>query len=283
MQVGRELEQAPDLGGDDMEPRRQRQDRRCAELRHRLQERDQRAGEQRGHHDRQADAAEGVPAPAAEDRRGVLELGRDALQRVRHQHEDIREGIARHDEDQPGHGVDVEQIGVGIEAEEPLIPLVQQAAVGRRQDLPGDGAEEGRGDEGGHHQQADQPVAGHVGARHQPGERRRDHAAGRRHARGDAERRHERRDEGALAGEAGEIRQRQRAVLVGDAIPQQPAQWQQHQSAQDEREQRQHRLREVKAHPARGQREAHAPALIAHCSRPPERALTSRNTPHICA
>ena len=52
-ELGRILEQAPDLGGHGVEAGRQRQDRRRAEQRHRLKERDHRAGDQRGQRQRE--------------------------------------------------------------------------------------------------------------------------------------------------------------------------------------------------------------------------------------
>ena len=108
--LGRILEQAPDLRRHGVEAGRQRQDRGRAEQRHRLQERDQRAGEQRRQRERHGDAPRRDPGAAAEDRGRVLQVARNAVERVRHQHEDIREGVAGDDEDQPGERVDVEQL-----------------------------------------------------------------------------------------------------------------------------------------------------------------------------
>ena len=76
----------------------------------------------------------------------------------------------------PVEGVDVDEILVRLEAEQPAIDGVDDAAVRRRQDLPGDGAEEGRRHEGRRHEAAHDAAARHVGARDEPGERRRDDA-----------------------------------------------------------------------------------------------------------
>ena len=77
----------------------------------------------------------------------------------------------------PGQRVDVEQVLVLRRAGEQPIDLVEQPAVGRGQDLPGDGAEERRRHERGRHQRADGAGERQVGARHQPAHRRRDRAA----------------------------------------------------------------------------------------------------------
>ena len=173
------LEQAPDLGGHGVEARRQRQDGRRSEQRHRLQEGDQRAGEQRRHGERDRHPARRGPGAAAEDRGGVLEVGRNAVERVGDEHEHVGEGVAGDDEDQAGQRVDVEQILVLLRAGDGAEGLVEQPAVGRRQQLPGDGAEKRRGDERGRHQRPHGPAQRHVGARHQPAHRRRDQAADR--------------------------------------------------------------------------------------------------------
>ena len=55
----------------------------------------------------------------------------------------------------PVKRVDVEQMLVRLGAGDHAVELVEQAAVGRRQQLPGDGAEEGRRHERGRHQRAD--------------------------------------------------------------------------------------------------------------------------------
>ena len=98
-ELRRILEQAPDLGGHGVEAGRQRQDRRRAEQRHRLQERDQRAGDQRRQRQRNGDAPRRGPGLAAEDRGGVLEIARHAVERVGDQHEHKGKGVAGDDED----------------------------------------------------------------------------------------------------------------------------------------------------------------------------------------
>ena len=130
---------------------------------------------------RHGDAARGLPGLRAQHGRRVLELARHAVERVGHQDEDVGKGVAGDDEDQAGQVVDVEQRLVGRHAGERAPELVQQARVGRGQHLPGDGADEGRRHQRGHHQRAHGAADRHVGARHQPAQRRRDRAADRAH------------------------------------------------------------------------------------------------------
>ena len=136
--LGRELEQAPDLGGERMEAGRNGEDRGRAEQVQRLQEGDQRAGQQGRQRKRHGDAPRGLPGPRAQHRRGVLELARHAVERVGDQDEDVGKGVAGDDEDQAWQRVDVEQRLVGRHAGERAPELVQQAGVGRGQHLPGD-------------------------------------------------------------------------------------------------------------------------------------------------
>ena len=177
LRLRRILEQAPDLGGHGVEAGRHRQDRGRAEQRHGLEERDQRAGQQRRQRQRNGDAPRGDPGAAAEDRGGVLELARRAVERIGDQHEHIGEGVAGDDEDQPGERIDVEQMLVRLRAGQRAVELVEQAGVRRRQQLPGDGAEERRRHERGRHQEPHGAAERHVGARHQPAHRRRHRAA----------------------------------------------------------------------------------------------------------
>src|SRR5260370_625628 len=65
------------------------------------------------------------------------------------------------------------------------IELVEQSAVGRRQQFPGHGAQKWRRHERGRDQRADELPPGHIGARHQPSHRRRDNATDRRRCGGD--------------------------------------------------------------------------------------------------
>ncbi len=160
---------------------------------------------------------------------------------------------------------------VGIEAEEGAIPLVQEAAVGGREDLPGDRAEEGRRHERGHDEEAHEAMAGHVGPRHQPGERRGDEAGERRNAERDGNGREERADEAAVGGEAREIHQGRRARLVGEAVPQQPTQRQQHEHAEHERQHAEHRQRRVE--PCAAQRGGDGHKLPLGRAPSPSRAL----------
>src|SRR6266480_7538210 len=67
------VEQAPDFGGHGVEAGGDRQNRRRAEQRHRLQEGDDRAGKQRRQRQRNRDAPRRRPGASAENGGGVLE------------------------------------------------------------------------------------------------------------------------------------------------------------------------------------------------------------------
>ena len=245
--LGRILEQAPDLGGHGVEAGGQREDRGRAEQRHRLQERDQRAGQHRGQRQRNGDAPRRHPHAAAENGGRVLEIARNAVERVRDQHEHVRERVAGDHEDQPAERIDVEQrLGAWI-ADGAAIELVEQPRVRRGEQFPGDRAEERRRDERGGHQRADGAAQRHVGARHQPAHRRCDHAAddggrGRKDDGGD-----ERVEEGRIGDKAGEVVERETARLVGQAEVGQPRHRQHDQHDQDRRKCDQDRPGEVEA------------------------------------
>ena len=51
-------------------------------------------------------------ASAAEDRRRILQVARHAVERIGDQHEHIGKRVAGDDKDQPGQGVDIEQMFV---------------------------------------------------------------------------------------------------------------------------------------------------------------------------
>src|SRR3979409_262984 len=57
------------------------------------------ASEQRRQHQRNGDAPRGIPAAAAEDRGGVFQFAGRAIERIGDQHEDVRGGVAGHQED----------------------------------------------------------------------------------------------------------------------------------------------------------------------------------------
>ena len=154
LRLRRVLEQAPDLGRHRVKSGGQCQDRRRAEQRHGLQESNQRARDQCRQRQRDRNAPRGGPGATAEDGRSVLEIARDAIQGIRHQNEDVGEGVAGDDEDQARKRVDVEQPLVLPGPGHISISLIEQPAVRRGQQFPGDRAEERRCDERRHHQQA---------------------------------------------------------------------------------------------------------------------------------
>ena len=63
------------------------------------------------------------PHAAAEHGGGFLEVGRDAVERVGDEGEDVRKGVAGDREDQPREGVDVDEVLVWLEAEEAAVDL----------------------------------------------------------------------------------------------------------------------------------------------------------------
>ena len=254
LRLGWKLEQAPDLGGHGVEAGRHRQDRRRAEQRHRLQERHQRPGQHRRQCQRDGDAARGIPGLAAENGGGVLEIAGRAVERIGDQHKDIREGVAADDEHQPREAVDIEQMRVRRRAGDFAKQLVEQPAVGRGQQLPGDGAEERRGDERRRHQDAHGAAQRHVGARHQPAHRRRHHAAdqcrqGRERKGGE-----QRIEIGGVRHQPVEIADGERAVFVGEGVVHQPRQRHHDQPAQDQSKRQQYRLRKIDPEFARRRR-----------------------------
>jgi len=192
-----------------------------AEQGKRLQEGDERPGQQRRQDERQRDAPQCRGARAAEDRRGILEIGRYAVECIRDQDEDVRKGIAGDREGDALDRIDVEQMLVGIEIEQRAIPLVEHAAIWRREYLPGDRPEEWRRHKRSGHEGPDHAAKRHVGPRYQPSERRCHRAGADRHAERDGERGEERRDEAGIADQLDEIRRRQRSGLVGDACTRQ--------------------------------------------------------------
>ena len=245
VRLRRMLKQRPDLGRDDVEAGRHREDRRHAELCQRLDESDEPAGQQRRQYHRQRHPAQRVPAAAAKDRRGVLEIGRNVVERVGDQHEDIRKAVAGHREDDAVCGVDVEDMLVFAEPEPLAGEPVEDAAVRGGEDFPGDRAEKGRGHERGGDKGADEPTQRQVGARHQPGERQGRRGRPQRNAGGDFERRQIGSREARIGRQTHEIGRSQRAVIIGDAVPDEPAERQQNQPAQKQREQHHDRPRQV--------------------------------------
>ncbi len=105
-----------------------------------------------GMRERNGDAARRRPGAAAEDRGRILEIARDAVERIGDQHEHIGKGVAGNHEDQAGQRVDVEQVRIHLGAGERAPRLVDQPGIGRRQKLPRNGAEKRRGHERGRHQ-----------------------------------------------------------------------------------------------------------------------------------
>ena len=235
------LEQAPDLRGHGVKAGRQRQDRGRAEQGHGLQERDQGTGDQGRQRQRDRHAPRRGPGPAAENGGGIFEFAGHVVERIGDQHEHEGEGVAGDDENDPGQRIDVEEMLIGIRARHDAVQLVEQSAVGRRQQFPGHRAEERRRHERGRNQGADELPPGHVGARHQPSHRCGNSTAedggGGCDDRGGGERVEEIR----VGEQRDEILQRQVAGLVGDAVDRKPRHRQHDQRNQYRREQPQNR------------------------------------------
>ncbi len=102
LQFRRVLEQAPDLGGHDVEAGRQGEDRGRTEQRHRLQESDQRAGDKRRQRQRNGDAPCRGPGPCRREWRRRLRVPPACVERVGDQHEHERKRVTGDDEDDSG-------------------------------------------------------------------------------------------------------------------------------------------------------------------------------------
>src|SRR5439155_6551909 len=116
-----------------METGGQGENGRRPEQRKSLQESDQRSSQQCRQDQRQRDAPQRRGARGSEDRRSVLEIGRYAVERISDEDEDVREGIASNREGDALDRIDVEQMLIGIEIEQRAIPLIEHAAVWRRE------------------------------------------------------------------------------------------------------------------------------------------------------
>ena len=83
LHLRRELEERPHLRGDRVEAGGQREDRRRAEQRERLEHGQDEAAHDRGRHERQRDRQRHAEAAGAVNGRGVLQIGGDQRERVR--------------------------------------------------------------------------------------------------------------------------------------------------------------------------------------------------------
>ena len=127
------------------------------------------------------------------------------------------------------------------------IELVQQSAVRRGKQFPGDRAEKRRRHERGRHQRPDGLSARHVGARYQPADRGCDQAADHRRGGGDDRGGQQRVKEIRIGEQRDEVLQRRMPRLVGERIDCQPRQRQRDQHHHAKRNQRQYRLGPVDA------------------------------------
>ena len=122
---------------------------------------------------------------------------------------------------------------------------VEDAAIRRGEQLPGDRAEKRRRHERGGDQRADKAAQRHVGARDQPGQRQRRGGGAERHAEGDLDRGQIGGGEGRIGRQAGEVAERQPTRVVGDAVPDQPAERQHDQRAQEQPDRGQQHARRI--------------------------------------
>jgi hypothetical protein len=150
--------------------------------------------------------------------------------------------VAGNDEDQPDQRIDVEQVLVGSSAGNDAVKLIEQSAVGRRQQFPGNRAEKWRRHKRGRDQRADELPTRHIGARHQPSHGRGDGAAdhggaGRKDRRGQ-----QRVEEVGIGEQRDEVLQRHVAGFVREAVERKPRHRQQDQRDQKGGEQPEDRL-----------------------------------------
>ncbi len=225
-----------------MEAGGQRQDRRRAEQRHRLQEGDQGAGDEGRQRQRDGDAPRRGPRLAAENGGCIFQFAGHVIQRVGDEDEHEGERVAGDDKNDSGQRIDVEQMRVGLSPGHQAVKLVEQSAVGRRQQFPGHSTQKRRRHERRRDQRADELPPRHIGARHQPSHRCRDEAADRGGGDGDDRGGQQRIEEIRIGEQRDEILQRRVIGLVGDAVDRKPRQRQYDQQDQAHREQRQHRL-----------------------------------------
>jgi hypothetical protein len=191
---------------------------------------------------RNRDAPRGGPGAAAENGGGVFQFAGHVVECVGHQHEHEGEGVAGDHEDDAGQRIDVEQMLVALGAGQEAKELVEESAVRRGQQFPGDGAEERRRDEGGGDERANELAARHVRARHQPSHRCGNQAADDGGAGRDDRGRQQRIEEVGIGEQRDEVLQRHVISLVGQAVDQKPRHREHDQDDHDGGEQPQHRL-----------------------------------------
>ncbi len=159
----RELEELPEPQRHDLEPRRQRDDRRRAEQRDRIEEHDDAppmiAGVTSGSVTRQI--VRRLPAPRMFAASSISE--ETQLERIGGEHEDVGKGVERGDEHQAAEAVDVGEAGLAAGQRHP--DAVEPARIRPGEQDPADRAEIGRRDEGAEDHRAHEILARHVGAR----------------------------------------------------------------------------------------------------------------------
>ena len=224
-----------------MEAGRDRQDGRRAEQRHRLQEGDERPGKQRRQGERDGDAPRRGPGAAAENGGCVFEVAGNAVKCVRDQHEDVRKRIGGDYEDHARERIDVEEVLVRGSAGRRPVDLVEQPAVRRRQQLPGNRAEKGRRHERSRDQRAHGAAQRHIRARDEPTHGRGEGAADDARAGRQDERRRQRIEECGIGDESLEIVEGKGAIAVDQAEINEPRHRQEDQHAQERRKENQDR------------------------------------------
>ena len=139
------------------------------------------AGEEARHDEREGDAAEDRPAPAAEVGGGLLHRGVDVGERGADVEEDDRVERERLDEDD----ADVARLAEPVDR--PAAEDGVERPVGPEHLGDADGAHEGREDERDENQRAEGLLPGELEAVREPGERNREAGGEERRAEGDAE------------------------------------------------------------------------------------------------
>ena len=157
LDLGRVVEEGPDLRGHHVEARRQGQHGRRAEEDERLQEREDEPPQDRRPGQGQRDVPHHGQAARPRDPGRVLQVRRRRGEGRPRQDEHGREGVEARHEDEPGHREDVDERGLG--PGEGAVEDVQETSVRAGQDDPRRRAEEGGRDEGADGEGADEALA----------------------------------------------------------------------------------------------------------------------------
>ncbi len=162
------VEQRVDPGRQGEDAAGKPDDRLRAEQGERIDEGEQRAGQDGGRHQRRRDGKRGAQLAGAENLRRLLVGGVDRHQRARRQQIDEGESVEHGHQHQPGHREDVE--GQPGKPGDVAHEYVDQPGIGAEQIGERDRGEKRRRQIGERCGELDQRLARHVGAAHRPGQ-----------------------------------------------------------------------------------------------------------------